>query len=309
MYIIRGLQNIPAKYRGAVVTIGNFDGVHIGHQTVFSQLASIGGECGGVPVMAITFEPHPQRLLNPTKAQKRITNVRGKSRWMSAHGVDAMFILRFNRELAALSPEDFVKSVLVDGLGVREVLVGCNFHFGSNGAGSFQDLQQLGNKFGFGVHSLQLFESSGDAVSSTRIRQAVSQGDFSLAKKLLGRPFEIEKRVMSGKRRGRGMGFPTANFALKGLLHPPTGVYVVEGWIDGKWLPAVANVGSNPTFGDEGLHLEVHMLAPCGDIYRRVVRIRFLKRLREEITFKDVEALKFQIAQDVEAAKAFFSGQ
>ncbi|MBF0195318.1 MAG: bifunctional riboflavin kinase/FAD synthetase [Magnetococcales bacterium] len=309
MYIIRGLQNIPSKYRGAVVTIGNFDGVHLGHQQLFYRLGSLSLKYGGAPVMAITFEPHPQRLINPDRAPVRITNVRGKSRWMGVHGVDAMFILRFNRELAALEPESFVKQFLVDGIGIQQVLVGSNFRFGAKGAGSFIDLQQLGKKYNFGVHSEPLLVANGDAVSSTRVRNAVSQGDLKLASDLLGRPFEIEKRVMGGKRRGRGLGFPTANFALEGLLHPPTGVYIVEGRIDGSWLPAVANVGRNPTFGDEGLHLEVHMLSPCGDIYRRVVRVRFLKRVREEIKFADVEALKIQIGKDVEEAKAFFASR
>jgi riboflavin kinase / FMN adenylyltransferase len=307
MYIIRGLKNIPPKYRGSVVTIGNFDGVHLGHQTIFSRLHALGVVHGGAPVMAITFEPHPQRLLSPKKAPVRITNVRGKARWMEVNGVDAMFILRFNRALAALDPETFVRTILVEGLGVREVLVGGNFCFGVRGSGRFEDLQRLGEQFGFGVHSQELYGSVGGSVSSTRIREAVGGGDFSLAKDLLGRPFEIESRVIGGKHRGRGLGFPTANFALAGLLHPPTGVYVVEGWIDGKWLPAVANVGRNPTFGDEGLHLEVHLLAPCGDIYRKVVRVQFLQRLREEIKFRDVEALKLQIARDVVEAKAFFA--
>jgi riboflavin kinase / FMN adenylyltransferase len=309
MYIIRGLKNIPSQYRGAVVTIGNFDGVHLGHQTLFSQLHTLGAVHGGAPIMAITFEPHPQRLLNPEKAPVRITNVRGKARWMDVHGVDAMFILRFTRELAALDPETFVQRILVDGLGIRDILVGGNFRFGVKGAGSCQDLHRLGVKFGFGVHCQTLLESTGEAVSSTRIRQAIAHGDFSQATELLGRPFEIEERVMGGKRRGRGLGFPTANLALTGLLHPPSGVYVVEGWIDGEWLPAVANIGNNPTFGDVGLHLEVHLLALCDDLYRRVVRVRFLKRLRAEVKFKDVDALKAQIAKDIVAAKAFFVAQ
>ena len=289
------------------MTIGNFDGVHRGHQTLFNRLHSLGANHGGVPVMAITFEPHPQRLLNPAKAPVRITNVRSKARWLSEHGVDAMFILRFTRELASLDPESFVRRILVDGLGVREVLIGGNFRFGVRGAGSCDDLQDLGEKFGFGVHCMTLFESSGGTVSSTRIRQGVADGDFALAAELLGRPFEIEGRVMGGKHRGKGLGFPTANLALANILHPPTGVYVVEGFVDEQWLPAVANVGRNPTFGDEGLHLEVHMLGPCGDLYRRVVRIRFLKRLRAEVKFKSVEALKSQIFQDVKAAQSFFA--
>ncbi|MBF0453930.1 MAG: bifunctional riboflavin kinase/FAD synthetase [Magnetococcales bacterium] len=309
MYIIRGLKNIPSQYRGAVVTIGNFDGVHRGHQTLFSRLHTLAESQGGAPIMAITFEPHPQRLLNPQQAPVRITGVRGKARWMAEHGVDAMFILRFNQALAGLEPEDFVRQVLVDGLAVRQVLIGGNFRFGAKGAGRCQDLQRLGEQWGFAVECQTLFESQGGTISSTRIRQAVSQGSFDLAKQLLGRPFELEGRVIGGQRRGRGLGFPTANFALNGLLHPPSGVYVVEGWIDGQWLPAVANIGNNPTFGDEGMHLEVHLLAPCGDIYRRVVRIRFLKRLREEVKFQNVEALKAQISRDVQQAKAFFAAQ
>ena len=137
MYIIRGLKNIPSQYRGSVATIGNFDGVHLGHQTLFSRLRSFSESHGGAPTMAITFEPHPQRLLNPDKAPVRITNVRGKARWMDDQGVDAMFILRFNRQLSLLSPEEFVRQILVDGLGVREVLIGGNFRFGARGAGSF----------------------------------------------------------------------------------------------------------------------------------------------------------------------------
>ncbi|MBF0590226.1 MAG: hypothetical protein HQL53_13980, partial [Magnetococcales bacterium] len=150
------------------------------------------------------------------------------------------------------------------------------------------------------------FKLDGEVVSSTRIRQAIRGRDFDAAARRLGRPFEIEGRVNCGKRRGRGMGFPTANMTLSGLLHPPSGVYVVEGWVDGQWKPAVANVGHNPTFGDEGLHLETHLLAECGDIYRKVMRVRFLKFLRDEVKFPNIEALKSQIALDVVQAQDFF---
>ncbi len=211
--------------------------------------------------------------------------------------------------MAALTPDHFVKRILVDGLGIRDILVGGNFRFGVKGAGDCDTLILLGEEYGFGVHCQTLLQSTGDKVSSTRIRQAVAEGDFPLAETLLGRPFEIEERVMGGKRRGRGLGFPTANLALSGLLHPPSGVYVVEGWIDGEWLPAVANIGTNPTFGDEGLHLEVHMMRPCGNLYRRVVRIRFLKRLRQEVKFPDAEALKAQIAIDVDQAQDYFANR
>lgn len=306
MYIIRGLKHVPAHFRGAVVTIGNFDGVHRGHQTLFARLQTLARDHGGAPVVAITFEPHPQKVLNPEKAPVRITNVRGKARWMAVHGVDAMFIIRFNHALAALSPEAFVQRYLVEGLGIKAVLIGGNFRFGVRGGGNCPFLDTLGREHGFAVHCQTLFETTGGTVSSTRVRQGVAKGDLSLAERLLGRPFEIEGRVIGGQHRGRGLGFPTANLVLAGLLHPPPGVYIVEGWIDDVWQPAVANIGRNPTFGDEGLHLEVHLLAPCGDIYRRVVRIRFWQRLREEKKFTDIEQLKQQITRDVEEAQRFF---
>ncbi len=309
MYIIRGFKNIPSRFRGSVVTIGNFDGIHQGHQAVFRQLRQLARIHGDVPTLAVTFEPHPLKLLVPERAPVRITGVRGKSRWMARHDVDAMFILRFTRELAALDPESFVRRVLREQLAAREVLVGKNFRFGAGRAGDFNELERLGKRFGFGVHCQPLFEADGVTVSSTRIRNLVTGGRFEAAAQLLGREFEIEGRVTQGHKRGRGLGFPTANLALTDMLHPPPGVYVVEGRINGNWLPAVANLGRNPTYGDTDLHLEVHLMAACGDLYRRVLRIRFLKHLRPEVKFATPQALKEQITRDVDEARAFFTNR
>ncbi|MBF0368213.1 MAG: riboflavin biosynthesis protein RibF [Magnetococcales bacterium] len=307
MYIIRGIGNLPDRFRGGAVTIGNFDGVHLGHQAIFARLRRLAAHHPGAPTLAVTFEPHPLRLLDPSKAPVRITGVRGKSRWMERHGVDAMFILQFNRTLAAMEAERFVRTILADGLDAREVLVGDNFRFGAGGKGHVPLLEELGIGFGFGVHKQSLHQVDGQPVSSTRIRQAVGEGDFATAERLLGRSFEIEGRVGRGQQRGKGLGFPTANLTLSGLLHPPPGVYVVEGRVDGGWLPGVANLGRNPTFGDVGLGLETHLLAPCGNLYRKVLRVRFRKRLRGEVRFSGPQALVEQISKDVAQAQAFFA--
>ncbi|MEO5330910.1 MAG: riboflavin biosynthesis protein RibF [Magnetococcus sp. YQC-5] len=307
MYIIRGLNNLPPQFLGAAVAIGNFDGVHRGHQALFAKLRGLAKSHAHALVMAITFEPHPLRLLDPARAPVRITGIRGKARWMEALGVDALFVLRFNRHLATMKPHDFVRELLVKGLGVKEIVVGENFRFGANGAGTFDDLLDLGRVHGFGVHTHPLVYLDGQPVSSTWVRRAVEAGDFKEAALLLDRPFEIEGRVIGGHKRGRGLGFPTANISLGGMLHPPSGVYVAQGCLEEGWLPAVVNVGRNPTFGDASMHLEAHLLVPLAeDLYRKVLRIRFLHHLRAEIQFPDVASLQKQITLDVATARSFF---
>lgn len=306
MHIIRGLGNFPPRFRGAAVTIGNFDGVHCGHQAVFQSLCQRARGLGGTAV-AVTFEPHPIRLLCPERVPRRITSVRGKARWMEAYGVDAMLILRFTRPLAALQPEEFVRQVLVDGIAVKEVLVGHDFRFGAGGKGHFETLTAMGAVHNFTVTQQEAFLLEGGVVSSTRVRQAVLDRNFALAETLLGRPFEIEGRVCQGFQRGRTLGFPTANVALTDQLHPPVGVYLVEGRVNGGWLPAVANVGNHPTFGGrEDPLLEVHLLSPVGNLYGKVLRVRFRGVLREQVCFANIDALAAQIREDVKTAREFF---
>ncbi|NGZ06287.1 MAG: riboflavin biosynthesis protein RibF [Magnetococcales bacterium] len=310
MYIIRGLRNLPTRFRHAVVAIGNFDGVHRGHQALFARLRELAVGQGGAPIMAVTFEPHPLRLLDPTRAPARITGLRGKARWMEEAGVEGLFVLQFSRQLAAMSPEAFVQAVLVNGLGVREVLVGENFRFGAKGVGTFEDLEQMGRKYGFGVHAHPLVILDGQTVSSTWVRREVESGSFGMAARLLDRPFEIEGRVVVGDRRGRTLGFPTANLPLSGMLYPPRGVYISRACVGGCWVPSVVNVGRNPTFGEHETRLEAHMLVSdeVMELYRKVLRIQFLHHLRPEMTFPNPEALRAQIGQDVAAAREFFSG-
>ncbi|MBF0272455.1 MAG: riboflavin biosynthesis protein RibF [Magnetococcales bacterium] len=310
MYIIRGLRNLPPRFRNAVVAIGNFDGVHRGHQTLFAHLRALTAMHGGAAIMAVTFEPHPLRLLNPERTPPRITGLRGKARWMEEAGVEALFVLHFNRALAAMPPETFVREILVHGVGAREVVVGENFRFGAKGVGTFEDLARMGEIHGFGVHAHPLVILDGQPVSSTWVRREVSAGSFAMAARLLDRPFEVEGRVVIGFQRGRKLGFPTANIALGGMLHPPIGVYVAKACVGGCWLPAVVNVGRNPTFGDADLRLEAHLLAPVPmDLYRKILRVQFLRHLRSEMRFPDVQALQAQIRRDVEQAQAHFASE
>ena len=320
MYIIRGINNMVPPLRGGVVTIGNFDGVHLGHQALFQALQQLANGLDNAPTLALSFEPHPRRLLNPEQAPERITSLRSKARWIKKSGINALFILHFTRELSAWQPEMFVRRILVEGLAAQAVMVGENFRFGAGGKGNFADLQALGQQLGFAVYAQPLLhtpaqntqKNDGPAVSSTRIRSFIKNGQFAEAEQLLGHAFEMEARVIQGQQRGQKMGFPTANIALTGMLHPPPGVYVVEGWVQGQWLPAVANLGYNPTFGNADMRLEVHILATRGarfssDLYRQVIRVRFVQRLRDEITFANGDALKQQIAADVLQAQAVFA--
>ncbi|MBF0184408.1 MAG: riboflavin biosynthesis protein RibF [Magnetococcales bacterium] len=307
MYIIRGIRHLPPHLRGAAVVIGNFDGVHLGHQSLMQTLRQRAVELGSVPTLAVTFAPHPQKLLNPEQAPERITSIRGKARQIAEQQIDGLLVLHFSRQLASLSPENFVRQILVEGLGIRAVLVGKNFRFGACGEGHCSTLAHLGQQYGFQVYCHSLLRDPGEqTVSSTRVRELVKQCRFEEVIDLLGRPFEIEGRVTHGHKRGHSLGFPTANLVLADLLHPPPGVYIVEGRVEDRWLPAVANLGFNPTFGDHRLRLEVHLLVPCGNLYRQLLRVRFLRRIRDEITFANSDALKRQIAADVQEAQRFF---
>ncbi|MBF0629603.1 MAG: bifunctional riboflavin kinase/FAD synthetase [Magnetococcales bacterium] len=307
MYIIRGNLNIVPRFKKAVVTIGNFDGVHRGHQAIFSRLQSLSHAHGGAPRVVITFEPHPRRFLGTDQSMARITRLGVKVRRLAEAGVDAVFILRFNRDLATLSAEEFVQRHLVQGLGVREVLVGENFRFGSGGEGNLETLRQLGAQHGFGVHEEPLMRVGDTVISSSMIRAAVMRGDLEQAGVMLGRPFEMEGRVIAGARRGRTLGFPTANIPVRNMLHPPLGAWIVQGWVAGIWRKGVANLGINPTFSLEWVNLETHLLDFSGDLYRQWLRVEFLKFIRPEQKFSNLEALQRRIARDVQEAKHYFS--
>ncbi len=306
MELIRGLHNLRAHHHGCVATIGNFDGVHLGHQAVLGQLAEkAAAMC--LPTTVITFEPQPQEYFSHTDLPPRLTRFREKMKALQRFSVDRVLCLAFNRALAEMEPEAFIREVLVDGLGLRYLVVGDDFHFGKDRHGDFAMLQQAGKEYGFEVVHMHTFSLDGGRVSSTRIREALQAGDLSLAAQMLGRPYRMCGRVAHGNRLGRTIGFPTANIFLHRKKAPIDGVFAVEMFgIRGEPVPGVANVGTRPTVDGTRSLLEVHLFDFSDEIYGSYVHVDFLQRIREERRFESFEALKVQILRDAEQARDFF---
>ncbi|MCY1497705.1 Riboflavin biosynthesis protein RibF [compost metagenome] len=309
MQLVRGLHNLRPRHRGCVATIGNFDGVHRGHQAILARLRERAAELG-VPSCVVIFEPQPREYFGPDTAPARLTRLRDKLELLAGEGIDRVLCLSFNRRLRELSAAEFVHAVLVEGLGVKHLEVGDDFRFGCDRSGDFNFLCQVGPSEGFTVEAAATIEVAGERVSSTRVRQALAEANFALAEHLLGRPFEIEGRILHGQKLARQLGTPTANVQLKRRRVPLSGVFVVSAELDGKRWPGVANIGVRPTVeGDGRPHLEVHLLDFAGDIYGRHVTVAFHHKLRDEQRFASLEALKTAIDADVAAARAFWQGQ
>jgi riboflavin kinase/FMN adenylyltransferase len=285
-----------------VAAVGNFDGVHLGHQRILATLAERARVVGGT-VVVITFNPHPQKVLHPDTAPRLIAARSQKVSWLQAAGADLMLDLPFTRELAALSPEAFVDRVLLRGLKVTEVHIGRNFRFGRNRGGDFATLEELGRRRGFAAMPVEGVRHGGERVSSSRIRKALGAGRVSEASHLLGREEELTGKVVPGDARGRLLGFPTANLEVENELVPFTGVYATRLLVQGDLLPAVTNIGSRPTFPGAGPAVETHVLDYSGDLYGQQVQLRFVKRLRDERRFSGLDELKEQIAVDVSGAR------
>ncbi len=308
MRIYRHWRDVPAQGRGAVVAIGNFDGVHLGHQAVIAEAGQI-ARATGAPLAVLTFEPHPREFFGRTDGPFRLTPFRIKLREIAALGVDILYLLRFDAELAALEADDFIHSLLAGGLGVSHVVVGYDFAFGRARGGNFALLQQHAEKGGYQVDQVSVAGSEHGIYSASEARTLLSAGDVAGTARILGRPWEIEGRVQDGEKRGRQLGFPTANLAVGGTLHPDHGVYALwaglkdaasGGW---QWHPAVANLGRRPTFDEKELLLEVHVLDFDGDLYGQRLRACFVERVRPERRFDGIEALKAQIAGDTASAR------
>ncbi|MBT4328836.1 MAG: bifunctional riboflavin kinase/FAD synthetase [Gammaproteobacteria bacterium] len=306
MELIRGLHNLKPHHHGCVATIGNFDGVHLGHQHVLGELAEKADEMK-LPAVVITFEPQPQEFFTPERCPGRLTRFREKIKALRRLAVDRVFTLHFNQKLAAMEPEDFIQKILVDGLGVRYLVVGGDFRFGKKRRGNFEMLQQAGAKHGFQVVNMHTFQIAGERVSSTRIRQTLKEGDLDHAEILLGRPYRMCGRVAHGHKRGRQIGFPTANIHLHRKVSPIEGVFAVEMFgVEGEPVSGVANVGTRPTVNGTRTVLEVHLFDFEGDIYGRHVMVDFLKKIRSEQKFDSFELLKEQILLDAAQARAYF---
>ena len=306
MEFIRGLAQLRPRHLGCVATIGNFDGVHLGHQAVLQQLATK-AKALQLPTVVIIFEPQPQEFLIPDKAPARLTRLREKIMVMRHHQVDRILGLRFNPQFANLSASDFIAQILVKGLDIQHLVVGDDFCFGKQRQGNFATLLEAGKQHGFTLESQKTFILGNGRVSSTRVRQALMQGDLQNVKTLLGRPYSLWGRIRYGQQMGRQIGFPTANIFLHRQISPLIGVFaVLVHGLKNKPLAGVANLGTRPTVDGHQLLLEVHLFDFDKTIYGHRVEIEFVKKLRDEQRFASFEALKQQIIIDVQKAKAVF---
>lgn len=287
----------------SVVTIGNFDGVHRGHQVLLRRATALARQ-HEVRSVAVTFDPHPAVLLRGDAAPPRLQTLEDRIDALAAAGLDVVLILPFTRELASSTPAGFVAEVLAGSLAAVRVVVGTNFRFGAKAAGDIVTLLELGEEHGFAPEAVTLLELDGRRISSSAIREHLQEGDLAWASAALGRPYDLAGTVVAGDGRGRGIGFPTANLAIAPeLMIPATGVYAGHAWLDGAWVPAVTNVGLRPTFDGTTPTVEVHLLDVDEDLYGTTLRFRFRHRLRPERRFDGVDALVAQIRSDVARAR------
>jgi len=298
--------DVSVPWHGAVVPLGNFDGVHRGHQVLIGQAADFATALEA-PVVALTFEPHPRTFFVKDTAPFRLTSPAAKTRLLARYGVQAVLAQRFDPDFAAVAAEDFVDGILVAGLRARHVVCGYDFTFGARRSGNVDLLQRMGADRGFAVTVVPPVMREGEIYSSTRIREALRAGMVREAADLLGHPWEIEGVVEEGDKRGRTIGFPTANVRLGEYLRPRFGVYAVRAAVEenGEWVwhDAVANLGRRPTFGKLQENFEVHVLGFDGDLYGRTMRVALVDFIRPEMKFAGLEALKSQIAADRETAR------
>jgi riboflavin kinase/FMN adenylyltransferase len=296
----------PVSWRSPVLALGNFDGLHRGHVKILERIQRGAGERGGMSVV-LTFDPHPPRVLRPDKAPALLMTKSQKLDALARTGVQGAAVVRFTREMSQWEPERFVRSVLVEWLRVAEVWVGADFLFGRDRSGNFSLLRSLGAQHGFRVEKIDPVRYKDFVVSSTRIRRLVSEGRVDEAAALLGHHYAIEGTVVEGAKRGREIGFPTANLSTGNELLPPHGVYATTVWIDGTLHPSVTNVGQRPTFGDQlTATIEAHVLKMDRNLYGRTLKLAFVQRLRDERKFPDIGALQEQIAADVRRATRLF---
>ncbi|HEX7964963.1 MAG TPA: bifunctional riboflavin kinase/FAD synthetase [Gammaproteobacteria bacterium] len=304
MELIRGLKSLKPRHRGAVASIGNFDGVHLGHQAVLRDLKQRARDLS-VPATLILFEPQPQEYFAGDKAPVRLTRFMEKWPLLEAAGVERVLCLRFDRSLAAVPAETFISRVLVEGLGLRHLTVGDDFRFGKDRRGDFAMLRQAGAEHGFEVADTASVTAAGERVSSTRIRTLLAEGRMEEAAKLLGRPFGLMGRVMHGERLGRRLGFPTVNLALKRAQAPVSGIFAARvAGVTGTDVDAAAYIGRRPAAGGTELTVEAHLLGYEGDLYGRRIEVKLLERLREDRHFDSLDALAAQISKDIDAARA-----
>ena len=290
-----------------VLALGNFDGLHRGHLKIVERVRRGAAEHGGTP-MAMTFDPHPSRVVRPDKAPALLMTKAQRLEALGRAGISAVAVVRFTPEVSRWDPETFVRTVLVEWLRVSEVWVGANFLFGHDRSGNFSTLRTLGQRYGFRADKIDPVRYKEFVVSSTRVRRLVAEGRMDEAGALLGHQFSIDGVVVEGKRRGRELGFPTANLKTENELVPPNGVYATTVTIDGIVHPSITNIGVRPTFSDStGTTIEAYVLGYSGNLYGQQVKLGFVQRLRDERKFEDVDALKAQMEADRRRAERLFA--
>ena len=309
MQLIRGLHNLKKSEQGCVLTIGNFDGIHRGHQAILKRLISC-AENYDLPSAVVFFEPHPEELFRPENSPPRMSRFRDKITFLKEFGIDQLILVKFSRRFSQMSAEHFLKEILINQLGVKHLIVGDDFHFGHQRQGNYEYLSSHCEPLGFDLERTATLTEGGERISSTAVRQALQNNDLQKAERLLGRPYIISGKVVHGDKRGRTIGFPTANVLLQRKASPLHGVFAVEvEYTVGNNkvnIFGVANIGKRPTVGGHRLQLEVHLFNWSQDIYGEHITVKFVRHIRAERKFADFEQLKTQIALDSQTAKEIF---
>ncbi|MBI4517807.1 MAG: bifunctional riboflavin kinase/FAD synthetase [Deltaproteobacteria bacterium] len=303
MLVLRHLEHVERRFVAPVVTLGNFDGVHCGHQVILRRAVATAREQGGQTI-AITFWPHPSAVLAPTHATALIMSLRQRIELIAACGVDVIIAQRFNQRFSNITAEDFVRRLVCGRLGAQRIVVGHRVSFGHARAGNAEVLRRLGAELDVGVEIVEPILAGDHLVSSSAVRRAIRTGHLELAQQLLGRPHTIAGRVIHGHHRGRSIGFPTANLRVRYAMVPPDGVYAVRVRHRGQWFAGIANIGFNPTFEDRTRSIEAHIFDFEESLYRQRLEVAFVRRLRGEQKFPTPQALAAQIERDVAAARA-----
>ena len=302
MKIVRGTKNISGPFTYPVVALGNFDGVHVGHQILFKKAAEIASKKKGTSI-AFTFEPHPLKVIAPEKVPPLLTHFHKKMELIEACNIDSVICADFTRQFADQRPRDFSENILKGKIGAKEVVVGFDYAFGRGREGTIPYLKKMGEEFGFVVHVVDPFQLDGLTVSSSHVRELIEAGNMESARKFLGRHYSIVGPVISGHKTGQAIGFPTANIDTSKVQIPGTGVYAVRMIYQNNSFGAVANIGFNPTFHRDRLSVEVHIFDFNQVIYGKEVEVEFISRIRSEIEFKSKDELVVQIKKDIETAK------
>lgn len=302
MLLITDLSRITSKFTNTVLTLGNFDGLHLGHQELIKMVMKRARERGAVS-MVVTFRPHPLKILAPEKCPPLISIYEEKIALFEKLGLDVLVKIPFTLDFSAMSPEDFTREILCDLLGAKEIFVGYNYRFGKGRAGDVATLKKLGVKLGFTVKEVEQISMEGEVISSTKIRELLAEGSVEHAARLLGRTYAVTGIVVKGDGRGKGLGFPTANIVPKHSIIPADGVYAVRFFVREKFYDGIANIGLRPTFDEKRLTIEVHVFDFDEDIYGEEISLYFIGKIREERKFQSADDLVRQIASDIRTAK------